>query len=467
QLHAGGVDEAPEQDQGLGGGVVHAGGDSIRRALWRGGHYYLALLCAKIPSMTSIAKKCPFTPGAGHIPPKLAGRGGETAMLDRMLSRLAGDRVKGKERLVDRPYDPVKIIGPRGVGKTVLLSWAKEQAEQQGILVVDCTCLQDDANTDPLKRLLTAMEKGPSKLVKLLREFGFTVPVVGGGLKIKIDRDTDITYDQIVRKIVQKKPLLFLMDEVHNFDPDPLGRMLKYNQLLLREAYPLGVVMAGTPGLNGNLDKAKAGFIDRCREIYINTLSDEATLEALREPLEHTELKVAPDAIEAMAAYTDNYPYFIQIVGELVWDKAILAGRKNVDTAFISQLDSDARRSRGAIYRKAYDRMKEKGLLSHARRVMQVIERSGGEVAEDVVYDLLDNTKSLPGDRVKEVYNGLREDGFIWTVDDITRPGIPSFFSYLKSRDRRDDRSKGDGDGLLNWLSGFVPDIVHRGRRGQ
>ena len=408
----------------------------------------------------------PFTPGAGHMPPTLAGRGAETAMLGRMLSRLAGDR-EGRESLVVPPYDPIKIIGPRGVGKTALLKWTKDQAERRGILVVNCAFLEEDANVDPLQHLLAAMAKGPSKLARLLREFGFTVPVVGGGVKIKMDQSPDMTYDRLVRTIVKKKRLLLLLDEVHHFDPRPLGHMLKYNQQLLSDSYPLGVVLAGTPGLDSHLRKTKAGFIDRCREIYINALSDEATLEALWEPFKQADIKVAPDALEAMAAQTDNYPYFIQMVGELAWDKACFAGRKDVDAALISQLDSEARKSRGSIYRKAYDKMRGNGLLPHARRVMEMIDGNGGEVAEDEVFDLLANAEGVDGDRVEAIYEGLREDGFIWTVEDMTKPGIPSFFSYFKSRDRRGVSPKGGGSALLNWLSGFMPNPVHRSKRSR
>ena len=38
--------------------------------------------------------------------------------------------------------------------------------------------------------------------------------------------------------------------------------------------------------------------------------------------------------------------------------------------------------------------------------------------------------------RAREICASLREDGFIWTVDDETSPGIPSFFNYFRARQR-------------------------------
>ncbi len=69
-------------------------------------------------------RNSPYTPGAGHIPPVLAGREYLEAEWRGMLSEVGG---VGRKRAQD-----TILRGPRGVGKTVLLSRFQQLAEDQG-----------------------------------------------------------------------------------------------------------------------------------------------------------------------------------------------------------------------------------------------------------------------------------------------------------------------------------------------
>jgi hypothetical protein len=66
----------------------------------------------------------PYTPGAGHTPPILAGRELLESEWQQMLSDIGG---AGRKRAQD-----TILRGPRGVGKTVLLSRFQQLAEAQG-----------------------------------------------------------------------------------------------------------------------------------------------------------------------------------------------------------------------------------------------------------------------------------------------------------------------------------------------
>jgi hypothetical protein len=66
----------------------------------------------------------PYTPGAGHTPPILAGREFLESQWQEMLSDVGGS---GRKRAQD-----TILRGPRGVGKTVLLSRFQQLAEAQG-----------------------------------------------------------------------------------------------------------------------------------------------------------------------------------------------------------------------------------------------------------------------------------------------------------------------------------------------
>src|SRR5262245_44534040 len=65
--------------------------------------------------------KNPYRPGAGHMPPHLAGRESEYTEFDRLLEQ-------------DEILENLVLTGLRGVGKTVLLETFKPRAIQRGWL---------------------------------------------------------------------------------------------------------------------------------------------------------------------------------------------------------------------------------------------------------------------------------------------------------------------------------------------
>src|SRR5680860_838692 len=71
----------------------------------------------------------PYTPGAGHTPPVLAGRDGLLRDWQLVLNDIvAGGRVRAQDMI---------LAGPRGVGKTVTVSAFARLAKDQGFEVVN------------------------------------------------------------------------------------------------------------------------------------------------------------------------------------------------------------------------------------------------------------------------------------------------------------------------------------------
>ncbi|MBQ0033102.1 MAG: AAA family ATPase, partial [bacterium] len=82
----------------------------------------------------------PFTPGAGFLPPELAGR--EQVIED-------GRVVAARTRLL-RAERGLMLIGSRGVGKTSLLKWLAEDARQSGIIPVIVEIQNDSQGIEEL-----------------------------------------------------------------------------------------------------------------------------------------------------------------------------------------------------------------------------------------------------------------------------------------------------------------------------
>ena len=376
----------------------------------------------------------PFQAGTGHVPAPLAGRKDETELLALVLNRLRSPRARTWGELAKPPYPPVKIVGPRGVGKTALLNWTKRQARERGVRFVSCEGLRPNEADFSMRKLL-------GDISFFQRAFGWikgfslsAAEKFGAGVELS---QATAAFTGVAGGAVRRRPLLLVMDEVQHYDLALLRAVLQGSQKLIGEGYPLGMVLAGTPGLDSHLAKAESTFIARCDKIYINTLSDEATREALADPFRQLGAAVAPDALEAMAAQTDNYPYFIQFVGREVWRAMTKAGRRDVDAGLVRQIEEKARKGRLSIHTQAYDRIANGGLLPQARQVMDMLDRNGGEMEEeDLIGALMEANAGVDDKRAREICASLREDGFIWTVDDETAPGIPSFFNYFRAKQR-------------------------------
>ena len=68
--------------------------------------------------MTQIGDFNPFTPGTGQLPPYLAGRENEQGQFKQILANMAAGRSPGTDMV---------MYGLRGMGKTVLLGWVKDE----------------------------------------------------------------------------------------------------------------------------------------------------------------------------------------------------------------------------------------------------------------------------------------------------------------------------------------------------
>ena len=376
-------------------------------------------------------KDNPFQAGTGHVPAMLAGRDDEMDLLTQVIERLDSPRADNRFKLAKPPFPPVKIVGPRGVGKTVLLNWSKEQATNRFIRFESCEGLKRDQANLAMQKMLENIAGGITKMLRKIQRFG--VSVAGkAGMDVQM-REAELIYTDVVKAVMEAEPLLLLLDEVQHYDLALLGAVLQGSQKLIGEGYPLGLVLAGTPGLDSHLRKAESTFIIRSQKIYINTLNDAATREALKVPLKQEDVKVTPAALKAMAAQTDNYPYFIQLVGQHVWNAMAKAGREDIDVKLVRQAGDKARKEREFIYTEAYNHMSESGLLPYARQVLQMIESNGGQVKSQAIIDMLiEKNAGVDYERAHEIRSGLQNDGFIWSENNNVKPGIPSFFDYFK-----------------------------------
>ena len=357
----------------------------------------------------------PFNPGPGTVPPHLAGRKKERQLIEEALDLISRPLVEGK--LKAPPLAPIKLLGLRGVGKTTLLGWALEKARQQGIHVISYSHLSDVKPGYGYDRLLAGLYRAYETESSLS------------------EQEWEEDFPLMLERLVRAKPVLLLLDEVMHYETHLLKLLLQETERLIRDGLPLAVIMAGTPMLDDILMRADASFIDRAVDCPIHNLSDEEVREALLEPVTQCGVKMSEDALELLATWTDNYPYFVQLAGAKAWAAMVKSGRSEIDMEMAQQAAPAMQKARNGHYRLMFTRIKKAALLDHASHVINLIEAADRSLNSEEVCHQLAEAAGLEEARCQEVFDQLHDLGLIWATDeDRVIAGIPSFFSFFKAR---------------------------------
>ena len=373
----------------------------------------------------------PFYAGTGTLPDHLAGREQEQALLKESLAAICGPRESDYGPLRGEVPPPVKIVGARGVGKTALLTWVEHVADPEEVDVVRLNFVPKRSTQDVLSGLLNKVaeipdfgkHKAQAQAYKLLQ----------AAMRWKTGEPPLKDFEEIMEARLVFRPLLLLLDEVMHYDAEMLTQILQQSQGLANARWPLAVVLAGTPALEAHLDDVDATFINRAENIRINRLDPDATRAALSKPFAKRGIAVADEALELMVSWTDNYPYFTQIVGRKVWDARKAVGCAEVDLALVRSVEQVVHDRRKDFYRTIYRSIRTARLLKQASTVVAAIEAAPEPLKPEQVTDYIAEETGLDDDRAFKAYNKLLDAGLFWELsDDRVYPAIPSFFNYFK-----------------------------------
>lgn len=283
----------------------------------------------------------PFRPGAGHMPPFLAGRERERAEFEKLLQQ--GTIL---ENLV--------LTGLRGVGKTVLLDTFKPLTIAEGWLWVG-TDLSEAASVSDAAlatRLLADLSVVTSAMVVGSQEAaGFSgassdVRLDYGTLTQVFDSTPGLVADKLkaVLELVAlaiardgKRGIVFAYDEAQNLadsparDQFPLSLLLDVFQSIQKKGVPFMLALTGLPTLFPQLVEART-FAERMfRVVTVGKLDERDSREAILKPIEDADCPVRFDdpSVSTISTESGGYPYFIQFICREVYD------------AFIQQIHSD------------------------------------------------------------------------------------------------------------------------------
>jgi hypothetical protein len=372
--------------------------------------------------------KNPFRPGAGHIPPHLAGR---------------EEEIKEFTDLLDQEVILKNVIltGLRGVGKTVLLERLKPMAIESGWLwtgtdLSESTSITEDHMTT---RLVTDLSVLTSAMVLRKRsEIGFsptpeTTPetINFQALKNLYDSSPGLAADKLkgvleaVWPYVQsegRRGIIFAYDEAQNLadhaakDQYPLSLLLDVFQSLQRKGIRFMLALTGLPTLFPKLVEARTYTERMFHTIFLDPLDENQTKEAILTPIQKEGCPVSfnSETVELIWTQTRGYPYFIQYICREVfdvWVQAAEVGRILPQVPvqpIMRKLDADFFAGR---WGRVTDRQ---------RQLMAIVAILPNQDGEFTVQDIIESDPNLTQDKpfsgshANQMLSTLIENGLIY-----------------------------------------------------
>lgn len=414
---------------------------------------------------SNIKIRNPFRPGAGHMPPYMAGRQLETVEFRRLLAQ-------------DAILENLVLTGLRGIGKTVLLETFKPTAIQAGWLWAGTDLSESTSISEEnlATRLLTDLSLVTSSFIAAtlpVHRVGFT-DTPDDQQAIKLNYPTlRAVYDSVpglvsdkLKAVLEyvwphvinhgKRGIIFAYDEAQNLadhaakEQYPLSLLLDIFQSLQRKGLRLMLALTGLPTLFPKLVEART-FAERMfHVVFLNPLNRAETADAIRKPIAedpNCPIDVSADSMTQIWTITRGYPYFVQYVCREafdVWVQAIHEGqapRAIPLTAIMRKLDTDFFSGRWA---RATDRQRD---------LLRVIARLPNCESEFSVQEIVEHaankelTKSFSSSHVNQMLASLSESGLIYK----NRHGkysfaVPLLGDFIKRQDESAQSSAAEAE---------------------
>ena len=259
----------------------------------------------------------PFKPSAGRMPPILVGR-----------DNIIEDFRDGLDEEAGSPFRLMRITGPRGVGKTVMLIEFRRIAEQQGWVTIS-----ENAYSGLTDRLLYRIndidrrQAGDMDLTIEPSAKAFGVEAKLGSLSIHHKQRSPQLRDaleNLTRRLNKKgKGLLITLDEAQAIETPDLRDIANAVQNLNENDLDFAFVFAGLPSIASVWINDKATtFIRRATPEQLGEVPLIEVSNALADSFANTHMTLTGEALRTATESTAGYPFLIQLVGFYVWRAA-------------------------------------------------------------------------------------------------------------------------------------------------
>ncbi len=361
------------------------------------------------------------------MPPRLAGREQVMQELKHLLSYLNEDNRSP-------PGDAV-LYGPRGNGKTVLLTAFRQQCAGVDVLSLTAANIKNEAK---LASHLLYDDSRFGKFLEIIRparsKIDLKIAAAEWDRMSRKDRD-NYRSAHLVDLLLERchnNPLVVTLDEAHTLDIEVGHTLLNVSQSVRTAGAPFLLVLAGTPNLESHLNRMSSTFWNRATIIGVERLSEAGACEAITAPLDEYGIAFNPAALETVVTESQRYPYFIQLWGQALCRELKRNMTNHIDTGVVDAVRPRFTEGRNGYYEHRYGELRKQGLLSVAHTAAGAFEGQDS-IWDDELHGYLSTNASLDADEALEVLERLSDLGYIWKPVASARyePGIPSLMTYL------------------------------------
>ena len=367
--------------------------------------------------VSALRKDNPFQPGAGALPPFLAGRDAELALAGGMLDSL---------RQGHAPSRGLLFYGPRGNGKTTLLARIAEDARRRGLRA---------------ESLPVAAFRSPAALIRCLQEKaglvgmrlrGDSAAGFGGAAEpVALSEDAGALLAHWIG--AEPTPLLILLDEAQAIGADAGRAFAGGIQEATTGSLPFVLLAAGTPDAPRRLREA-GPFLERAlRRRRIGRLDREDAERALLEPARDSGLPLRPDAAAFLAAESQTYPYFIQLLGSAAWQSAADGGADEITMDSARAGVAAVRPEIESFFGERFDEARGRGVHRALAPLAALLGERDGRLDDDELDEFLARQPAPP--QGTPLLETLKDLGVLWeTRPGVWEMGIPSFADHILRR---------------------------------
>lgn len=313
----------------------------------------------------------PYTPGAGTMPPYLAGRVEVLEMSNKNL----------ESALRGYPQKSIIYYGLRGVGKTVLLNAIEEKAEDMDILYEHIEISEKksfirqivNASKKIIHRMSTveAAKDVIKKALGILQAFNVTYNPEDQTFSAGLSEPsayvtTGILSDDLTEMFIfmgrsalkANKVICFFIDEIQYMKEEEMEALINAVHRVNQKRLPIILFGAGLPKVLKLLGEVKSYSERLFKYEQIAELSEKEAREAVIKPAKNLGVVYRDDAVKEILKWSKGYPYFIQELCDIVWeytnkDTIELEDVKKVLTTFLERLDE-------SFFRMRYERCTKK-----------------------------------------------------------------------------------------------------------
>ena len=368
----------------------------------------------------------PFNADAGAKPTVFRGRDRELAMVDGAV----------RKALARRSGADIFFVGPRGNGKTALLNEIKGRTEDTKVLVVS-----GDDGTSPEAMARTLVEHTSenasfrSRVRKVVTPSAFDAGMKGANLKWGAGSNAPpASIRAVLKRACVRRPLILCVDEAHVATPETLSTLLNASQhLRATDKLQFLMILAGTPGLDQALSASPATFNDKGDFVLVGRLQSDGARAIFEDTMTTAGKFFEPDILQRTLTEAQNYSYFVQLLGEHLYDAS--ANNARIDAQAFSTAMPGFRADQAVFYTRRYNEIERAGLRKPAVALAMAIAKApNGRLPFESALQAMSCVSPAEADQ-SALLTGLAKVSFVWQPTDTPYElGIPSLGAFVVER---------------------------------